>query len=127
METCWVGPAESLLAPVVMTRWPETATDGPSTSCSILDRQRPHRSGSVAPSVGERSCAKRHAIRSKGEDMKPSTKDQVQGTIDEAKGKVKEEAGRVTNNPDLTNKGQAEKLAGKVQKKVGQVEKVLGK
>jgi uncharacterized protein YjbJ (UPF0337 family) len=61
-----------------------------------------------------------------GEDMKPSTTDQVQGTLHEVKGDVKEKAGRVTGNPDLTKEGQAEKLTGKVQKKVGQVEKVVG-
>jgi uncharacterized protein YjbJ (UPF0337 family) len=63
----------------------------------------------------------------KGEDMKPSTKDQVEGKFHEVKGKAKEKAGQVTNNPDLTREGQAEKLAGKVQKKVGQVEKVFEK
>jgi uncharacterized protein YjbJ (UPF0337 family) len=61
-----------------------------------------------------------------GEDMKPSTTDQVQGTLHEVKGDVKEKAGQVTGDPDLTNEGQAEKLAGTVQKKVGQVEKVIG-
>jgi uncharacterized protein YjbJ (UPF0337 family) len=64
----------------------------------------------------------------KGENqMKPSTKDQVQGDLHELKGKVKEKAGQVTNNPNLEAEGQAEKIAGKVQKKVGQVEKLLEK
>ena len=63
----------------------------------------------------------------KGENMKPSTKDQIEGTFHEVKGKVKEKAGEVTNNPDLTTQGKAEKLAGKVQKKVGEIEKVLEK
>jgi uncharacterized protein YjbJ (UPF0337 family) len=63
----------------------------------------------------------------KGDDMKSSTKDQVEGKLHEIKGKVKEAAGQVTKNPDLTNEGQAEELAGKVQKKVGQVKKVFEK
>jgi uncharacterized protein YjbJ (UPF0337 family) len=60
-----------------------------------------------------------------GEDMKPSTTDQVQGTLHELKGDVKEKAGQATANQDLIDQGQAEKLGGKVQKKVGQVEKVF--
>jgi uncharacterized protein YjbJ (UPF0337 family) len=63
----------------------------------------------------------------KGDDMKSSTKDQVEGKLHEIKGNVKEAAGQVTNNPDLTNEGQAEELAGKVQKKVGLVKKVFEK
>jgi uncharacterized protein YjbJ (UPF0337 family) len=63
----------------------------------------------------------------KGDDMKPSTRDQVEGKLHEMKGTVKEAAGRVTNNPNLANEGQAEKLAGTVQKKVGQVKKVFEK
>ena len=63
----------------------------------------------------------------KGDDMKSSTKDQVEGKFHEIKGKVKEAAGQVTNNPDLTNEGRAEELAGRVQTKVGQVKKVFEK
>jgi uncharacterized protein YjbJ (UPF0337 family) len=63
----------------------------------------------------------------KGENMKPSTKDQVEGKFHELKGKVKEKTGQATNNPDLMDEGQAEKVSGKVQKKIGQVEKVFEK
>jgi uncharacterized protein YjbJ (UPF0337 family) len=64
----------------------------------------------------------------KGENqMKTSTKDQVEGKFHELKGDVKQKAGQVTNNPNLETKGQTEKLAGKVQKKVGQIEGVLEK
>jgi uncharacterized protein YjbJ (UPF0337 family) len=63
----------------------------------------------------------------KGEDMKPSTKDQVEGKFHEVKGTMKEKAGQVIKNPNLTSDGQAEKVTGKVQKKVGQVEKVFEK
>jgi uncharacterized protein YjbJ (UPF0337 family) len=64
----------------------------------------------------------------KGEDqMKPSTKDQVEGKLHEIKGKVKEKAGQITDNPKLEAEGQGEKLAGKIQKKVGQIEKVFEK
>jgi uncharacterized protein YjbJ (UPF0337 family) len=62
-----------------------------------------------------------------GDDMKPSTTDQVEGKLHEVKGDVKKKVGQVTGNPDLTDEGQAEKIAGNVQKKVGQVEKVFGK
>jgi uncharacterized protein YjbJ (UPF0337 family) len=62
-----------------------------------------------------------------GENMKPSTKDQIKGKLHEMKGKVKEKAGQITNNPSLAAEGQNEKLAGKVQKKVGQIEKVFEK
>jgi len=62
-----------------------------------------------------------------GENMKPSTKDEIKGKVHEMKGKVKEKAGQVTNDPNLAAEGQDEKLAGKVQKKVGQVEKVFEK
>jgi uncharacterized protein YjbJ (UPF0337 family) len=62
-----------------------------------------------------------------GEDMKPSTKDQIKGKLHEATGKVKEKAGQVTNDPDLEAKGRVEKLSGKIQEKVGQIEKVLEK
>jgi uncharacterized protein YjbJ (UPF0337 family) len=63
----------------------------------------------------------------KGDDMKPSTKDQVEGKFHEMKGKVKEKTGQATNNPDLMDKGTVEKVSGKVQKKIGQVEKVFEK
>jgi uncharacterized protein YjbJ (UPF0337 family) len=59
--------------------------------------------------------------------MKPSTKDQIEGKLHELKGNVKEKAGQVMNNPNLAAEGQDEKLAGKVQKKVGQVEEVFEK
>jgi uncharacterized protein YjbJ (UPF0337 family) len=62
-----------------------------------------------------------------GENMKPSTKDQVEGKIQEMKGKVKEKVGQVTDNPKLAAEGHVEKLAGKVQHKVGQIEKVFEK
>jgi uncharacterized protein YjbJ (UPF0337 family) len=61
----------------------------------------------------------------KENDMKSSTKDQVEGKLREIKGRVKEAVGHATNNPDVTNQGRAEKLAGRVQKKVGQVKKVF--
>src|SRR5579872_7577702 len=37
----------------------------------------------------------------KGDDMKPSTKDQVEGKFHEMKGKLKEKTGQATKNPDL--------------------------
>jgi uncharacterized protein YjbJ (UPF0337 family) len=61
----------------------------------------------------------------RGENMKPSTEDQIKGKFHEAKGAVKEKAGQANNNPNLTAEGQDEEVAGKVQKKVGQVEKVF--
>jgi uncharacterized protein YjbJ (UPF0337 family) len=61
------------------------------------------------------------------DQMKTSTKDQIEGKCHELKGDVKEKAGQVTNNPNLETKGQTEKCAGKVQKKVGQIEEVLEK
>jgi uncharacterized protein YjbJ (UPF0337 family) len=63
----------------------------------------------------------------KEQNMKDSTKDQVEGKFHEIKGKVKEKAGIATNNPDLADEGTAEKVGGKVQKKIGQVEKVFEK
>jgi uncharacterized protein YjbJ (UPF0337 family) len=66
-------------------------------------------------------------ILERGENMKPSTKDQIAGKLHEMKGKVKEKAGQVTNNPDLAAEGQGEKIAGKILKKVGQIEKVFEK
>jgi uncharacterized protein YjbJ (UPF0337 family) len=63
----------------------------------------------------------------KGDDMKPSTKDQVEGKFHEMKGKVKEKTGKATNNPDLMDEGTVEKVSGTVQKKIGQVEKVFEK
>jgi uncharacterized protein YjbJ (UPF0337 family) len=63
----------------------------------------------------------------RGENMKPSTTDEIKGKLHEMKGKVKEKAGQVTNNPKLAAEGQDERLAGKVQKKVGQIEKVFEK
>jgi uncharacterized protein YjbJ (UPF0337 family) len=62
-----------------------------------------------------------------GENMKPSTEDQIKGKFHEAKGAVKEKAGQVANNPNLMAEGQDEKTACKIQKKIGQVEKVLEK
>jgi uncharacterized protein YjbJ (UPF0337 family) len=68
-----------------------------------------------------------HQQTTKGDQMKDSTKDQLQGKVHEAKGKIKEKAGILTNNPNLQAEGQDEKLGGKIQKKIGQVEKVLEK
>jgi uncharacterized protein YjbJ (UPF0337 family) len=65
-------------------------------------------------------------IQTKGEQMDPSTKDELQGKAHELKGAVKEAAGKLTNQPELEADGQNEKLAGTIQKKIGQVEKVLG-
>jgi uncharacterized protein YjbJ (UPF0337 family) len=62
-----------------------------------------------------------------GNNMKPSTEDEVAGKIHEVKGKIKEKAGQLTNDPDLEVEGRTERAGGKVQKKIGQVEKVLGK
>jgi uncharacterized protein YjbJ (UPF0337 family) len=60
------------------------------------------------------------------QQMKPSTRDEIEGKVHEVKGQVKEKAGQLTNNPDLEAEGQDEKIGGKVQKKIGQVENVLG-
>jgi uncharacterized protein YjbJ (UPF0337 family) len=73
------------------------------------------------PHVGIENSAK------EGNNMKPSTKNEVAGSVHEVKGKVKQKAGQLTNNPRLEAEGQDEKVGGKVQKKIGQVEKVLGK
>jgi len=94
---------------------------------------RPNASAPGAPLVPKAIRAEELRSRTKNvfekrrNQMKPSTKDQVQGDLHELKGKVKEKAGQVTNNPNLEAEGQAEKIAGKVQKKVGQVEKLLEK
>jgi len=61
------------------------------------------------------------------DQMKPSTKDQIQGDLHQLKGKIKEKAGQVTSNPSLEHEGQNEKLARKVQKKIGQIEDVIEK
>ncbi len=70
-----------------------------------------------------------HSVRTfkGGNNMKPSTEDEVAGKVHEVKGKVKEKAGQLTNNPNLEADGQDEKVSGKVQTKLGQVEKVLEK
>jgi uncharacterized protein YjbJ (UPF0337 family) len=81
----------------------------------------------TCPKHGGPPLLSEKAAREQGQDMKPSTKDQVEGTLHEMKGKVKQKAGQVTHNPNLTDEGQAEKLAGKVQKKIGQVKKVFEK
>jgi uncharacterized protein YjbJ (UPF0337 family) len=74
------------------------------------------------------SCQNERTINlQKENNMKTSTKDQVEGTFHEIKGKVKEAAGKLSDNPNLEGEGLGEKIAGKVQKKVGQVEKVLEK
>ncbi len=62
-----------------------------------------------------------------GEDMKPSTEDQIKGSIHKGIGAVKEKVGQLTHQPDLEVEGQDEQIAGKVQEKVGQIEKVLDK
>jgi uncharacterized protein YjbJ (UPF0337 family) len=88
----------------------------------------PFDSGGETDLAGKRYGSYQMDIVLKGENnMKPSTKDQLEGKLHEAKGKVKEKIGQVTNKPDLEAEGQDEKIAGKVQKKVGQVEKVLEK
>jgi uncharacterized protein YjbJ (UPF0337 family) len=72
----------------------------------------------------------RRIYRSRGkgrQQMKDSSKDQVQGVAHEAKGKIKEKLGRMTNNPQKEAEGQDEKIGGKIQKKIGQVEKVFEK
>jgi uncharacterized protein YjbJ (UPF0337 family) len=66
-------------------------------------------------------------LQQENNQLKPSTKDQIQGALHELKGKAKQKAGQVTNNPDLATDGQTEKVAGTVQKKIGQVEKVFEK
>jgi uncharacterized protein YjbJ (UPF0337 family) len=76
------------------------------------------------PSVRRSTCTDSFE---KENQMKDSTKDQVQGKLHEAKGKIKEKAGILTNNPNLQAEGQDEKLGGKIQKKIGQVEKVFEK
>jgi uncharacterized protein YjbJ (UPF0337 family) len=62
-----------------------------------------------------------------GENMKPSTKDQIKGKLHEVKGRAKEKAGQVANNSNLASEGQDEKLSGKIQEKVGQIERVFEK
>jgi uncharacterized protein YjbJ (UPF0337 family) len=84
-----------------------------SLSCSVFQMQV--------------SRAWMHEQTTKGDQMKDSTKDQIQGKVHEAKGKIKEKAGILTNNPNLQAEGQDEKLGGKIQKKIGQVEKVFEK
>jgi uncharacterized protein YjbJ (UPF0337 family) len=91
------------------------------------------RAGSLSKRIGPRHANLKGSVANlllstqKEQNMKSSTKDQVEGTLHEMKGKAKETAGKVTNNPNLTAKGQSEKIAGKIQKKVGQIEKVLEK
>jgi uncharacterized protein YjbJ (UPF0337 family) len=73
------------------------------------------------------SLSEKFSKEKRRDQMKTSTKDQIEGKFHELKGDVKQKAGQVTNDPALETKGQSEKLAGKVQKKVGQVEGVLEK
>jgi uncharacterized protein YjbJ (UPF0337 family) len=62
-----------------------------------------------------------------GNNMKPSTENEVAGKVHEVKGAIKEKVGQLTNDPDLEGEGTGEKIGGKVQKKIGQVQRVLGK
>jgi uncharacterized protein YjbJ (UPF0337 family) len=62
-----------------------------------------------------------------GNQMKPSTENEMAGKVHEVKGKIKEKVGQLTNDPDLEAEGIGEQIGGKVQKKIGQVKKVLGK
>jgi uncharacterized protein YjbJ (UPF0337 family) len=73
------------------------------------------------------SFSEKFSKEKRRDQMKTSTKDQIEGKFHELKGDAKQKAGQVTNNPNLETKGQTEKVAGKVQKKVGQIEKVLEK
>jgi uncharacterized protein YjbJ (UPF0337 family) len=62
-----------------------------------------------------------------GNNMKPSTENEIAGKVHEVQGAIKEKVGQLTNDPDLEGEGTDEKIGGKVQKKIGQVQKVLGK
>jgi uncharacterized protein YjbJ (UPF0337 family) len=62
-----------------------------------------------------------------GNNMKPSTQNEIAGKVHEVKGTIKEKVGQLTNDPDLEGEGTGEKIGGKVQKKIGQVQKVIGK
>ena len=76
------------------------------------------------------NAAKEQAVNSKPygrNNMKSSSRDNVEGTFHEAKGKVREMAGKLSDNPKLEAKGKVEKIAGKAQKKIGQVKKVIYK
>jgi uncharacterized protein YjbJ (UPF0337 family) len=66
-------------------------------------------------------------FRQGGNQMKPSTENEIAGKVHEVKGTIKEKVGKLTNDPDLEGEGIGEKIAGKVRKKIGQVEKALGK
>jgi uncharacterized protein YjbJ (UPF0337 family) len=62
-----------------------------------------------------------------GDEMKPSTEDEIAGKLHELKGKIKEKVGHLTNDSDLEAEGIGEKIGGKVRKKIGQLEKVIEK
>jgi uncharacterized protein YjbJ (UPF0337 family) len=87
---------------------------------------RPKSRRATLPNTGN-SFNEKFSKEKRRNQMKPSTKDQIEGKFHELKGDVKKKAGQVTNNPKLETKGQTERLAGKVQKKVGQIEEVLEK
>jgi uncharacterized protein YjbJ (UPF0337 family) len=87
---------------------------------------RPKSRRATLPNTGN-SFSEQFSKEKRRNQMKPSTKDQIEGKFHELKGDVKKKAGQVTNNPKLETKGQTEKFAGKVQKKVGQIEEVLEK
>jgi uncharacterized protein YjbJ (UPF0337 family) len=60
-------------------------------------------------------------------NMKSSTKDNVEGKMHQVKGKVKETVGKVVKNRGLESEGKIENLKGEVQEKIGEIEKVAGK
>jgi uncharacterized protein YjbJ (UPF0337 family) len=62
-----------------------------------------------------------------GDNMQPSTKDEVAGKVHEVKGEIKEQVGKITNDSELEAQGTAEKVGGKIQHKIGQMEKVIEK
>jgi uncharacterized protein YjbJ (UPF0337 family) len=66
-------------------------------------------------------------LRQGGNQVKPSTENEIAGKVHEVKGTIKEKVGKLTNDPDLEGEGIGEKIAGKVRKKIGRVEKVFGK
>jgi uncharacterized protein YjbJ (UPF0337 family) len=97
-----------------------------STAVPSSGQARPKSRRAALPNTGN-SFSRRFSKEKRRNQMKRSTKDQIEGKFHELKGDVKQKAGQVTNDPNLETKGQKEKLAGKVQKKVGQIEGVLEK
>lgn len=60
------------------------------------------------------------------DDIKSSSRDEIEGAARTASGIIKEETGKALDNPELQAEGNADQFVGNTQKSIGKIKKALG-